>query len=136
MAWSHFDIIQSSADSSMFWQATAYFHLQLPYLVKSGMMGYYNISATISTKQSTPFVLDVAFWILNSIIPAFETIFVHILDHLKTSFSVEVTHPTRNAVNVYDWWKEYYPAGAVARPMHSSVRGCLTRRRFLHPCQN
>ena len=114
MAWSHFDIKQSSADTSAFWQATAYFHSQLTYLVKSGMMGYYNISATTPTDQSTPLILGGAFWILNSSIPAFEAIFDPFLNHINNSFAVETTHSTHYAPNLYNWWKVYYPAGAVA----------------------
>ena len=114
MAWSHFDITQSTADVGTFWQAAAYFHSQLPYLVKSGMMGYFNISATIPTDQSTPLVLSGAFWILNSSIQAFDAIFAPFLNHLNTSFPVQVAYSTQFAPNLYDWWKVYYPAGAVA----------------------
>ena len=114
MAWSHFDMTQSSADVSAFWQVAAYFHSQLPYLVKSGMMGYYNISATVPTDQSTPLVLAGAFWILNSSIQAFDAIFVPFLSHLNASFPIEVAYSTQFAPNLYDWWKVYYPAGAVA----------------------
>ncbi len=114
MAWSHFDITQKSANTSTFWEATAYFHSQLPRLVKSGMMGYYNISTTIPTDQSTPLVLGGAFWILNSSVPTFEAIFAPSLDHINTSFAVDVTHSTQYVPNLYNWWKVYYPAGAVA----------------------
>ena len=113
MAWSHFDITQASAIST-FWQATAYFHAQLPQLVKSGVMGYYNISATSPFNQSTPLILGGAFWILNSSIAALDAILVPFLDEINTTFAVEVTHSTEFAPNVYDWWKVYYPPGAVA----------------------
>ncbi len=66
------------------------------------MMGYYNISATAPMNQSTPLVLGGAFWILNSSVPTFETIFAPFLDHISASFAVDVTHSTQFVPNLYN----------------------------------
>ena len=77
-------------------------------------MGYYNISATIPTNQSTPLVLGGAFWILNGSIADFEAIFAPLLNDIKSSFPVEVAHSTQFAPNLYSWWKVFYAASPVA----------------------
>ena len=77
-------------------------------------MGYFNISATIPSKQSTPLVLGDAYWILNSSIQTFDIIFAPFMNHLNASFPVEVAYSTQLTPNLYDWWKVYHPASAVA----------------------
>ena len=77
-------------------------------------MGYYNISATTPADQSTPLVLGGAFWTLNSSTPTFEAVFAPFLDHINNSVAVDVAHCTQFAPNLFDWWKVYYSAGAVA----------------------
>ena len=114
MAWSHFTITQTSANSSIFWQATAYFYSQLPHLVKNRILGYYNISNIISGKSSSALQLAGRFWILNTTIPCLDAIFNPVLNHTAASFPVEVTHSTQFVTNLYDWWKVYYPPGVVA----------------------
>lgn len=113
MAWTHFDIIQK-ADKASFWNATAYFHSQLPGLVKNSVMGYYNISATSPFNQSTPLVLSGAFWILNDSIAALDSVFNPVLDDISASYPVTVTHRRQLAPSLYEFWKEHFPAAPVA----------------------
>lgn len=114
MAWSYFSITQRDADSTTFWQATAYFHSQLPYLAKNGMMGYYNISATSPYNQSSPLILGGGFWILNTSVAALDGILNPVLNHTSASFPVDVVHATQFVPNLYEWRKVQYPPGPVA----------------------
>ena len=77
-------------------------------------MGYYNISATIPTNQSTPLVLEGLVWILNSSIPALEANSAPFLDHMNNSYLVEVADSTQFAPNLNIWSKLCYPASVVA----------------------
>lgn len=113
MAWAHFEILEQS-DKVSFWNATAYFHSQLPWLAKQGMMGYYNISAISPFNQSTPLQLAGAFWILNASVASLDKVLNPVLNNISSSYSVTVTHTSNFASNLYDWWKIYYPAAPVA----------------------
>ena len=55
----------------------------------------------------------VAFWMLNSSIPALEAIFTPSLNYINNSITVEASHSTDFAPNIYESWKVYCPAGAV-----------------------
>ena len=106
--------MQTQAENDTFWQATAYFHSQLPYLVKNGMMGYYNMTPVATAQSSTALLISGGFIILNSTIAMLDAIFMPVLDHLAASFTVETTSSTQYAPNFYEWWKTYYPASPVA----------------------
>ena len=108
---SQLTITQNTADSSTFWDAIAYFHSQLPYLVKNGMSGYYTINTPASP---TTFQLSGGFTILNASIPAFNAVFSPILNNLSTSYSVDVTNQTQYAPTFYEYWKAEYPDSPVA----------------------
>ena len=115
MAWSHFTVTQSSTNTSSFWQAMAYFHSQLPRLVRNGVMGYYNISHTSPFNFSTPLRLEGGFWILNTRIPTMEAVLSPVLNHLTDSYLLEATNTTQLVPNMYEWWKMVYPPGAAAQ---------------------
>ena len=106
--------MQTRAENDTFWQATAYFHSQLPYLVKNGMMGYYNMTPVVANSSSTALLISGGFIILNTTTSTLDAIFNPVLDHLASSFPVEVTSSTQHAPNFYEWWKTYYPVSPVA----------------------
>ena len=106
--------MQTEFDNDTFWQATAYFHSQLPYLVQSGMMGYYNMTPVASGNLTPALLISGAFIILNNSISALDAIFDPVLSHLSASFPVKVTSSTQYSPNFHEWWKTYYPAGPVA----------------------
>ncbi|KAL8692115.1 MAG: hypothetical protein Q9218_002783 [Villophora microphyllina] len=114
MSWSHFDIIQNSPTREPFWQAMAYYHSQLPHLVKSGLMGYYNISSISPFDHSTPLILGAGVWILNTSLSDFNAIVNPVLDHIQANYPVNITRSARYELSFYDWWKVYSPPGAVA----------------------
>ncbi|KAI4203692.1 MAG: hypothetical protein LQ350_001693 [Teloschistes chrysophthalmus] len=114
MTWSHFDIVQTSSTREPFWQAMAYYHSQLPHLVKSGLMGYYNISSISPFEPSTSLILGAGVWILNTSVPSFNAIVDPVLNHIQATYPVTVTRSARYEPSFYDWWKVYSPAGAVA----------------------
>ncbi|KAL8709577.1 MAG: hypothetical protein Q9220_005669 [cf. Caloplaca sp. 1 TL-2023] len=114
MTWSHFEITQTSPTRQPFWQAAAYYHSQLPHLVKNGLMGYYNISSLSPFEPSTPLNLAAGVWILNTTVPVFDALMDPVLDHIKATYPVNVTRSSRYVPNFYDWWKVYSPAGAAA----------------------
>ncbi|KAL9592325.1 MAG: hypothetical protein Q9179_006826, partial [Wetmoreana sp. 5 TL-2023] len=113
MTWSHFEITQNTLTREPFWQAMAYYHSQLPQLVKSGLMGYYNISSVSPFDPTTPLNLAAGVWILNTTTSAFNAIMDPVLDHIRDTYPVNVTRSTDYAPNFYDWWKIYSPPGAV-----------------------
>ncbi|KAI4254242.1 MAG: hypothetical protein LQ352_003196 [Teloschistes flavicans] len=114
MTWSHFDIIQTSPTREPFWQAMAYYQSQLPHLVQSGLMGYYNISSVSPFEPSTPLILGAGVWILNTSVSDFNAIVDPVLNHIQATYPVKVTRSARYEPSFYDWWKVYSPAGAVA----------------------
>ncbi|KAL8812484.1 MAG: hypothetical protein Q9223_007279 [Gallowayella weberi] len=113
MTWSHFEFAQNSSSREPFWQAAAYYHSQLPKLVKSGLMGYYNISSLSPFDPTTPLNLAAGVWILNASTSAFNAIMDPVLDHLEATYPVKVTRSSRYFSNFYDWWKVYSLPGAV-----------------------
>lgn len=115
MTWSHFEITQNTPnDRQPFWQAAAYFHTQLPHLVKSGLMGYYNISSISPFEPSTPLILGAGVWVLNASKPDFDALLGPVLDHIKSTYPVNVTRSSSYESSFYDWWKVYSLPGAVA----------------------
>ncbi|KAL8776126.1 MAG: hypothetical protein Q9213_008381, partial [Squamulea squamosa] len=114
MTWSHFEITQNTPTREPFWQAAAYYHSQLPKLVKSGLMGYYNISSIKPFDPTTPLNLAGGVWILTTSVPAFNAIMDPVLDDIKARYPVNVTRSSRYFSSFYDWWKVYSPPGAVA----------------------
>ena len=113
LTWSHFEITQNSRTREPFWQAAAYFHSQLPHLVESGLMGYYNISSISPFEPSTPLILGAGVWILNTNTSAFNALLDLVLDHIQATYPINVTRTSRYVPNYYDWWKATYPPGAV-----------------------
>ena len=117
LSWSYFTITQTTpgtgTQNGSFWDATAYFHSQLPSLVKAGVMGYYNLTKVPTNISSTAFQLCGGLTILNVGIPAFDKIFNPVLDHLSTTYNVRVTASTQSAPNFYNWWRTYYPGEPV-----------------------
>ncbi|KAL8683249.1 MAG: hypothetical protein Q9186_000751 [Xanthomendoza sp. 1 TL-2023] len=113
MTWSHFELTQNSSSREPFWQAAAYFHSQLPKLVKSGLMGYYNISSLSPFDPTTPLNLAGGVWIPNTSTSAFNAIMDPVMDHIKATYPVKVTRSSRYFSKFYDWWKVYSPPGAV-----------------------
>lgn len=115
MTWSHFEIVQNSPTRQPFWQAAAYFHTQLPHLVKSGLMGYYNISSISPFEPSTPLILGAGVWIINTSTStsALDALVDPVLDHIQTTYPVNITRSSRYVPDFYDWWKVVYPPGAV-----------------------
>ncbi|KAL8895045.1 MAG: hypothetical protein Q9207_008319, partial [Kuettlingeria erythrocarpa] len=113
MTWSHFDIAMTTPTRQSFWQAAAYLHTQLPQLVKSGLMGYYNISSVSPLEPSTPLILGAGVWILNASKADFDAILDPVLDHIQATYPVNVTRSSRYEPSFYDWWKVYSPPGAV-----------------------
>ncbi|KAL8800514.1 MAG: hypothetical protein Q9200_007220, partial [Gallowayella weberi] len=85
----------------------------LPKLVKSGLMGYYNISSLSPLDPTTPLNLAAGVWILNASTSAFNAIMDPVLDHLEATYPVKVTRSSRYFSNFYDWWKVYSLPGAV-----------------------
>lgn len=114
MAWLHFEITQTPANISAFWLATAYFHSQLPSLVRNGVMGYYNISSIVPTNPRTPLQLVGGFWILNSTITTLDAVFTPVLNDIRRMFDVGVKYSNQFVPDMYQWWKITYPPGAVA----------------------
>lgn len=114
MTWSHFEVTQNSPTREPFWQAAAYYHSQLPQLVKNGLMGYYNISSLSPFEPTTPLNLAGGVWILNTSISAFNAIMDPVLDHIKDTYPVKVTRSSRHFAKFYDWWKVYSPPGGAA----------------------
>ena len=106
--------MQTETDNSTFWQATAYFHSQLPSLARQGAMGYYNMTPVAGENSTSALLISGAFTILNISTSALDAIFDPVLNHLSTEFPVKVTSSTQYAPNFYEWWKTYYPAGPVA----------------------
>lgn len=113
MTWSHFEIAMTSPTRQPFWRAAAYLHSQLPHLVKSGLMGYYNISSVSPFEPATPLVLSAGVWILNATKADFDAILDPVLDHIQANYPTNVTRSSRYTPNFYDWWKVYSPPGAV-----------------------
>lgn len=114
MIWSHFEVTQNSPTREPFWQAAAYYHSQLPKLVKSGLMGYYNISSVSPFEPTTPLNLAGGVWILNTSVSSFNAIMDPVLDHIQATYPVNITRSSRYFPNFYDWWKVYSPPGAAA----------------------
>ncbi|KAL8748997.1 MAG: hypothetical protein Q9184_006983 [Pyrenodesmia sp. 2 TL-2023] len=96
-----------------FWRAAAYLHTQLPGLVKSGLMGYYNISSVSPFEPATPLVLGAGVWILNATKADFDAILDPVLDHIQANYPTNVTRSSRYTPSFYEWWKSYSPPGAV-----------------------
>lgn len=102
MSWSHFTITQTPENSTAFWLAAAYFHSQLPYLVKNGVMGYYNISSIVPTNPATPLQLAGGFWILNATTTDFDAVFTPVLSNITAMFQVSVAYSTQLVPNLYE----------------------------------
>ena len=113
LSWSYFTITQTAQGNESFWDATAYFHSQLPSLVKAGMMGYYNLTIVPTNTSSAAFQLCGAFTMLNTGTSALNTVFNPVLNHIITTYPVRVYASTQSAANFHDWWQTYYPGEVV-----------------------
>lgn len=78
-------------------------------------MGYYNISFQDPYNASTPLVLAGGFYVLNATVPAFDAVIDPVLNHIETTYTVEITHTTHYAPNMYEWWQVQFPPGAEPR---------------------
>ncbi|MCJ1335552.1 hypothetical protein MMC09_000824 [Bachmanniomyces sp. S44760] len=123
LSWSHFTINQENIENDTFWQAVAYYHSQLPHLVQSGLVGYYNITAYPNPLDFTSPYRQVSggLWVLNTNISALDAIFKPILDHIASSYPVQVNHTTQYSPNYYDWWKAYYSTPGAAATTDSRI---------------
>ena len=77
-------------------------------------MGYYSISFQDPCNASASLALAGGLHILNATIPAFDAVLNPVLNHIETTYTVEVTHTTYCARNMYEWWQVQFPPGAVA----------------------